>query len=433
MKIMVLGSGGREHALAWKIRQSTRCEELFIAPGNGGTGQVGKNIPLDIKDFEKVKQALLTHQIDLLVIGPEDPLVHGLVDKLQTCEELSDLLIVGPPAAGARLEGSKKFAKDFMYRYGIPTAKAKSFTKDTFTEGLKFLEETEGPYVLKADGLAAGKGVIITKDLGEAKKSLEDLLVHARFGDASAEVLIEQFLDGIELSVFVLTDGEDFILLPEAKDYKRIGDGDTGPNTGGMGAVSPVSFASREFMKKVMSRIVQPTIAGLKEDGIPYSGFIFFGLINVKNDPYVIEYNVRLGDPETQAVLPRVKSDLVDLLEATAKGKLGEMTVVFEPYTAVTVVLVSEGYPGSYEKGRKISTSNQSKAVIPFHAGTAMKKGELVTNGGRVIAVTSLGKNLDEAMTKSYDGLKNFQWRGMKHRSDIGLDLRNFSTDSWTR
>ncbi len=429
MKILVLGSGGREHALAWKIRQSPRCEKLYIAPGNGGTHQIGENLPLNVSDFAQVREAIKTHEIDLLVVGPEDPLVNGLVDDLKGADDLKDLRIVGPQKEGARLEGSKKFAKDFMYRYGIPTAKARTFNAESFDEGVAFLDETEGPYVLKADGLAAGKGVIITKDREEAKQSLEDLLINKRFGEASAEVLIEQFLEGIELSVFVLTDGKDFVLLPEAKDYKRIGEGDTGPNTGGMGAVSPVSFASRQFMSKVLSRIVKPTIAGLQEDGVPYSGFIFFGLINVKNEPYVIEYNVRMGDPETQAVLPRLKADLVDLLVATADGQLGEAKAEFEPYTACTVVMVSEGYPGSYEKGREITISDKVKGILPFHAGTAMKDGKLVTNGGRVAAVTSLGKNLDEAMTKGYAGIKHFDWEGMQYRRDIGRDLRNFSSD----
>ncbi len=424
MNVLVLGSGGREHALAWKIRQSPNCDKVFIAPGNGGTGSVGENIDLSPSDLPGIQAAIKEHDIQLVVIGPEDPLVNGIADDLRKQE---DLLVVGPGAAGAQLEGSKDFAKSFMYEYGIPTAKAKVFEKGTLDDGIKFLEETEGPYVLKADGLAAGKGVIITKDLEEAKSTLEEMLVGEKFGDASAKVLVEQFLSGIELSVFVLTDGKDYVILPEAKDYKRIGENDTGPNTGGMGAVSPVRFASPDFMQKVESRIIKPTIAGLEEGGIPYSGFIFFGLINVANDPYVIEYNVRMGDPETEAVLPRIKSDFLELLVATAKGELANKKIEIEPYAAVTLVMVSEGYPGPYKKGLPIEFLPGLKGVISFHAGTKVEDGQLKTNGGRVLAFTSLGKNSLEAMTKAYDATKLVKWEGKTLRKDIGQDLQHYN------
>lgn len=426
MNILVLGSGGREHALAWKIKQSPQCDNLFIAPGNGGTEQVGTNLDLNAEDSAAVTEAILNHEIHLVVVGPEAPLVKGLVDDLKADDRLSELLIVGPEKKGAQLEGSKEFSKEFMYRYGIPTAKAKVFDETNIEEGYTFLEDNEPPYVLKADGLAAGKGVLITSDLQEAKDNLKELIIDKKFGAASSRVLVEQFLDGIELSVFVLTDGKDFVVLPEAKDYKRIGEGDTGPNTGGMGAVSPVSFANQPFMEKVESRIIKPTIAGLEEDGIPFCGFIFFGLINVKNDPYVIEYNVRMGDPETEAVLPRINNDLVDLLVATAKGELAGKKIELAPYSAVTVMMVAEGYPGPYEKGRKITMDPNLKGVLPFHAGTKIKDGALVTNGGRVITLTALGKNMLEAMTKCYDATKFVQWEGKNLRKDIGSDLKEY-------
>ncbi len=426
MNILVLGSGGREHALAWKIKQSPKCDNLFIAPGNGGTGEVGQNIQLNPENSQEVAEAVLTNQIDLLVVGPEAPLVQGLVNDLKADERLTDLLIVGPEKEGAQLEGSKEFAKEFMYRYGIPTAKAKVFDESNIEEGYAFLEENEAPYVLKADGLAAGKGVLITSDLEEAKDNLRELIVEKKFGEASARVLVEQFLEGIELSVFVLTDGKDYLLLPEAKDYKRIGEGDTGPNTGGMGAISPVSFAKPHFMEKIETRIIRPTIAGLEEDGIPFCGFIFFGLINVKNDPYVIEYNVRMGDPETEAVLPRIKSDLLEHLIATARGELADQKLEAIPYSAVTVVMVSEGYPGPYEKGRKITMDPNLKGVIPFHAGTKLQDGDLFTNGGRVATMTALGKNMLEAITKCYAAIKFVNWEGKHVRKDIGDDLKEF-------
>lgn len=426
MNILVLGAGGREHALAWKIKQSPQCDQLFIAPGNGGTGQVGENLDLNAEDAGEVAEAVLKHQIGLLVVGPEAPLVKGLVDELKADERLGDLLIVGPQKEGAQLEGSKEFSKEFMYRYGIPTAKAKVFDATNIEEGYQFLEDSEPPYVLKADGLAAGKGVLITSDPEEARENLRELIEEKKFGEASARVLVEQFLDGIELSVFVLTDGKDYVMLPEAKDYKRIGEGDTGPNTGGMGAVSPVSFVNAPFMEKIESRIIKPTIAGLEEDGIPYCGFIFFGLINVKNDPYVIEYNVRMGDPETEAVLPRINSDLVELLVATAKGELGSHKIELAPYSSVTVMMVSEGYPGAYEKGREITFDPNMKGVIPFHAGTQIDNGQLVTNGGRVIAFTALGKNMLEAMTKCYAATGFVKWEGKTLRKDIGSDLKEY-------
>jgi len=427
MNVLILGSGGREHAIAWKVKQSPNCGNVYIGPGNGGTGAVGENLNISPSDAEAIKQAVEEYKIGLIVFGPEVPLVEGIVDQLKQEESLKELLIVGPTAKGAQLEGSKEFAKDFMYEYGIPTAKAKVFEKPTLDEGLKFLEETEGPYVLKADGLAAGKGVVITSDLDEAKETLEDMLVSERFGDASSKVLIEQFLSGVELSVFVLTDGKDYVLLPEAKDYKRIGEGDTGPNTGGMGAVSPVKFATPAFMEKVESRIIKPTLAGLQDARIDYSGFIFFGLINVANEPYVIEYNVRLGDPETEAILPRVKSDLLDLLIATARGELANRSAEFEPYSSVTVMMVSEGYPGDYEKGREISISPELRGVIPFHAGTQLENDKLLTNGGRVLTLTALGKNLLEAVTKSYDATGFVKWDGKTFRKDIGKDLQNYN------
>ena len=427
MNVLVLGSGGREHSLAWKIKQSPKCQQLFIAPGNGGTHSLGENLAVDVDDAASVKSIIVEHAIDLVVFGPENPLVNGVTDVLRADKELGHVLIVGPNSAGAKLEGSKEFAKDFMYRYGIPTAKAKAFEEKDLQEGLTYLEESEGPYVLKADGLAAGKGVVITESLEEAKEVLEKMLVEKPFGAASSTVLIEQFLKGIELSVFVLTDGEHYVLLPEAKDYKRIGEGDTGPNTGGMGAVSPVKFANPAFMEKVHSRIIKPTLAGLQEDGINYSGFIFFGLINVSNDPYVIEYNVRLGDPESEAILPRVTNDFLELLEATAKGDLEGHKAEIAPYASVTLMMVSGGYPGPYEKGKPITIKGDLKGVIPFHAGTKLEGSSLLTNGGRVMTITSLGKNLLEAITKGYEATKMVEWEGKTMRDDIGEDLHQFN------
>ncbi|MBV6647778.1 MAG: phosphoribosylamine--glycine ligase [Cyclobacteriaceae bacterium] len=423
MNILILGAGGREHALAWKLKQSPKVDKVFIAPGNGGTDEVGTNLDIGVNDFAAIKTALIANQIALLVIGPEEPLVKGLVDALEQESHLNDLMIIGPGKEGAQLEGSKDFAKQFMIRHNIPTAKAEVFHEGNIEEGYKFLETLKPPYVLKADGLAAGKGVLITEDINEAKQNLQELIIGKQFGEASATVLIEEFLNGIELSVFILTDGENYQVLPEAKDYKRIGEGDTGPNTGGMGAVSPVIFADRIFMEKVEEKVIQPTVAGLKKDKIPYKGFVFIGLMNVENEPYVIEYNVRMGDPETEVVLPRVKSDLFELLESTAKGDLANAKIEIEPFTASTIVLVSEGYPGKYEKGKRIKTGKAFKGVIPFHAGTKRQSDEVVTNGGRVMAITGLGKNLGEAVNKSYEVIKSIEWEGMTFRKDIGSDL----------
>ena len=425
MKILILGSGGREHALAWKISQSDLCESLFVAPGNGGTADIATNLSLKVNDKKGILDTVLRLGIDLLLIGPEDPLVDGVVDFLKKEPKLKNLLIVGPSAQGALLEGSKDFAKQFMLKYGIPTAAGEMFTKADLDAGKHFLVELTPPYVLKADGLAGGKGVIITKDLQEAKDSLEKLL-GGQFGAASENVLIEEFLDGIELSVFVLTDGDAYVILPEAKDYKRIGEADTGPNTGGMGAVSPVSFADAHFMKKVEDKIIAPTIKGIKSEGFDYHGFVFFGLIKVGEEPMVIEYNVRMGDPETEVVMPRIKSDIVPLLVATAQGKLSEVTVAFEKNAAATVVLVSAGYPGAYEAGERIKIASiKDENIIPFHAGTVQDDQGLLTQGGRVLAITGLGNHLREALANSYQGIDSIKWKGMNYRKDIGFDLEH--------
>jgi len=424
MNILILGSGGREHTLAWKIKQSPKCEKIFVAPGNGGTGKIAQNLDLDLKDFDVVSESIKVNKIDLLVIGPEEPLVNGIVDFLTKDKALSDLKIIGPKSKGAMLEGSKEFSKDFMNRHKIPTAKAKVITVDNLEEGDRFLDRMNPPFVLKADGLAGGKGVIITEELQEAKKALRDLLVNKKFGKASERVLIEEFLKGIEVSFFVLTDGKDYRILPEAKDYKRIFDNDKGPNTGGMGAVSPVVFADRSFKERVSQKIIKPTIQGLKDEKIDYCGFLFFGLINVGGEPYVIEYNARMGDPETQVVLPRIKSDFLELLVATADGNLVDTDIEYERFSAATVVLVSRGYPEFYEKGHEISIGDP-KMVLTFHAGTTIKEGKLVTNGGRVLALTGLGKNLAESIGKCYSCVDEVNWEGKKFRSDIGFDLTN--------
>jgi len=425
MKILILGSGGREHALAWKISQSDLCESLFVAPGNGGTADIATNLSLKVNDKKGILDTVLRLGIDLLLIGPEDPLVDGVVDFLKKEPKLKNLLIVGPSAQGALLEGSKDFAKQFMLKYGIPTAAGEMFTKADLDAGKHFLVELTPPYVLKADGLAGGKGVIITKDLQEAKDSLKKLL-GGQFGAASENVLIEEFLDGIELSVFVLTDGDAYVILPEAKDYKRIGEADTGPNTGGMGAVSPVSFADAHFMKKVEDKIIAPTIKGIKSEGFDYHGFVFFGLIKVGEEPMVIEYNVRMGDPETEVVMPRIKSDIVPLLVATAQGKLSEVTVAFEKNAAATVVLVSAGYPGVYEAGERIKIASiKDENIIAFHAGTVQDDQGLLTQGGRVLAITGLGNHLREALANSYQGIDSIKWKGMNYRKDIGFDLEH--------
>lgn len=422
MNILILGSGGREHALAWKIAQSDKLSKLFIAPGNAGTADHGTNVNISAEDFPEVKKLVLDEQIDLVVVGPEAPLVAGAHDFFLADTELKDIPVIGPTKAGAELEGSKDFAKMFMRKYKIPTAQFRTFIDYSLDDGKEFLEKLTPPYVLKADGLAAGKGVLILDDLTEAKTELENML-HGKFGAASKKVVIEEFLSGVELSVFVLTDGDGYVILPEAKDYKRIGEGDTGLNTGGMGAVSPVPFATKEYMQKIEERIVIPTIEGLKSEGIPYKGFIFLGLIDVKGEPFVIEYNVRLGDPESEVVLPRIKSDLVDLLRAAGENKLKDVVIEFEEDTVSTVMLVSGGYPGSYEKGKVMTGLNEVKDSVLFHAGTKFAEKDVVTNGGRVIAVSSFGKSMEEALATSYKNAEKIDFEGKYYRTDIGFDL----------
>ncbi len=433
MNVLILGSGGREHALAWMISRSTLLETLYVAPGNAGTGSLCRNIDLQVNDFDGIATFCLKNSIDMVVVGPEEPLVRGIKDHFASEKELSGIMVIGPDRSGARLEGSKDFAKEFMKKYNIPTASYLAVTTDNIDEGKKFLGSLNPPYVLKADGLAAGKGVVILDDRREAEKELDDML-RGKFGEASSKVVIEEFLDGIELSAFILTDGKDYLLLPEAKDYKRIGENDTGPNTGGMGSISPVPFAGIEFMKKVEDRVIRPTVEGLQSEGIDYRGFIFFGLINIGGDPFVIEYNVRLGDPETEAILPRIKNDMLEILISAGRQELKRQKTDIDERHAASIMLVSGGYPGDYEKGIEISgledaagsSSADNEAgteIFLFHAGTKLKAGRIVTNGGRVLAVSSLSGSLDEALKRSYRAAAMISFEKMYYRRDLGKDL----------
>lgn len=423
MNILILGSGGREHALALKISQSPRCQHLYVAPGNGGTHQIATNINVSPVDFQSVKKIVLEKQIQMVVVGPEDPLVEGIYDFFKNDTDLQHVQVIGPSKKGAQLEGSKEFAKQFMQRHNIPTAKYESFTKETVNEGCRFLETMQPPYVLKADGLAAGKGVLIINDLKEAQTELKNMLLNEKFGSASQKVVIEEFLDGIELSCFVLTDGKNYKILPTAKDYKRIGENDQGLNTGGMGAVSPVPFADADFMEKIETRIVKPTIAGLQKDNIDYRGFVFIGLIKVKGEPYVIEYNVRMGDPETEVVIPRVESDLVPIFKSLKTQTLDSTLLSISPKSATTVMMVSGGYPEDYEKGKVITGTENVEGSIVFHAGTTLIEGQLKTSGGRVLAVTSFGTDFKEALKTSYRNIEKIHFDKMYFRKDIGFDL----------
>jgi len=426
MNILVIGNGGREHALAWKIRESPLCEKIFVAPGNAGTALVAKNVDFDVNDFAGLGKFCLDNQINLVVVGPEGPLVNGIRDYFEKDPALQNVLMIGPGSVGAQLEGSKDYSKQFMLRHNIPTAKARTFVASNLSEALDYISSCKPPIVLKADGLAGGKGVVISLSQGEAKSVIKEMLVNKRFGAASSKVLIEEFLNGIELSVFVLTDGSDYVVLPEAKDYKRIGDGDTGPNTGGMGAVSPVVFADPGFMQKIEERIVKPTIAGLKQEGIDYKGFIFAGIMNVGGNPFVIEYNARMGDPETQAVLLRIKSDFVELLVAAAKGELDGRRIEIDEHFAVTIALVSGGYPGDYTTGKVIQGLEHAGDAMVFHAGTARNDDNVLTQGGRVLAVSAKGNSLSEARTNAYKTAAMISWEGMYFRKDIGMDLLNY-------
>ena len=423
MNILILGAGGREHTFAWKIAQSPLCNQLFVAPGNSGTSSLATNLDVSVNDFEGIKKQVLAHTINMVVVGPEDPLVNGIYDFFLQDIALQHVAVIGPQKAAAQLEGSKEFAKEFLYRHEIPTAAYESFTKDTLEQGYAFLDSLKPPYVLKADGLAAGKGVLILTDINQAKQELKSMLVDSKFGAASTKVVIEEFLDGIELSCFVLTDGKNYKLLPTAKDYKRIGEGDTGLNTGGMGAISPVPFVDSALLIKIENRIVKPTVDGLVKDNLPYKGFIFIGLIVVDNEPMVIEYNVRMGDPETEAVLPRLKTDLVAIFQAIDNECLNEIEIEIDSQTAATVMLVSGGYPEAYEKGKEITGLENIQDSIVFHAGATNRDGKLVTSGGRVLTVTSLGDDFRSALEKSYKSIENIKFEAMNYRTDIGFDL----------
>jgi len=423
MNILIIGSGGREHTLSWKIKQSRHCDQLFILPGNAGTAKLGENINLNPNNFEEVKDLVIEKDIELVIVGPEEPLVNGIVDFFESQNELKNVKIFGPSKKGAQLEGSKDFSKDFMFRNKIPCANSKTFNSKNIKEGFSFLEEISPPYVLKADGLAAGKGVLIIDNIDEAKRELSEMLINKKFGDASRSVLIEEFLDGIEVSVFFITDGKDYIMLPEAKDYKRIGDGDKGPNTGGMGAVSPVSFADDDFMKKVKNKVVKRTIHGINSEKINYKGFVFAGLMNVNGEPFVIEYNVRMGDPETQVVIPRLKNDLAEIILMCLEGDLDKVSTEFKREYATTVILASNGYPEKYTKGKKISKVYDDEGTLIFHAGTKLVGGDIISNGGRVLACTGFGSGLSEALENSYRKADEILWDDKYFRKDIGKDL----------
>lgn len=424
MNIMILGSGGREHAISWKISQSEKCKNLYIAPGNAGTSLVGNNLLININDFEEVKLNVIEKSIDLVVVGPEEPLVRGIVDFFKSDDKLKHVKIFGPSAEGSKLEGSKDFSKEFMFRNNIPCAKSKTFNRKNLSEGISFLEKINPPYVLKADGLAAGKGVLILNDLEEAKSELSKMILDEKFGDASKNVLIEEYLDGIEVSVFAITDGHDYVILPEAKDYKRIGEGDTGLNTGGMGAVSPVKFADNKFMKKVEELVIKRTVNGIKKENLDYKGFIFAGLMNVNGDPYVIEYNVRMGDPETQVVIPRIKNDLLQIINKCIDEKINEIDLDIKENFTTTVILAADGYPESYKKGDEINNLEEFENSKIFHAGTSKKDDKILSNGGRVLACTGFGKRLDDALKNSYRLANNIAWKNKYFRKDIGQDLK---------
>ena len=424
MNILILGSGGREHAISWKISQSDKCSNLYIAPGNAGTGSVGNNLSININDFEEVKLNVIEKAIDLVIVGPEEPLVRGIVDFFKSDDELKDVKIFGPSSEGSKLEGSKDFSKEFMFRNNIPCAKSKTFNKNNLSEGISFLEKIKPPYVLKADGLAAGKGVLILDDLEEAKSELSKMILDEKFGDASKNVLIEEYLDGIEVSVFAITDGQNYIILPEAKDYKRIGEGDNGLNTGGMGAVSPVDFADNEFMKKVEDSVIRRTVNGIKKEKLDYKGFIFAGLMNVNGNPYVIEYNVRMGDPETQVVIPRIKNDLLDIIIKCLDEKINEVDTDIEENFTTTVILAADGYPESYKKGDEIRNLEEFSNSKIFHAGTKKENNRILSNGGRVIACTGYGESLEDALKNSYKLAENISWDNKYFRKDIGEDLK---------